>query len=76
MSHRIFLSYSHHDGPFVEAVTKLIRATGTPVFHDMNNIPAGNLAMIRPDILYTARELKSILSQMRDDGWEILLSPG
>jgi len=167
MSCRIFLSYSHHDGPFVEAVAKLIRTTGTPVFRDKDSIPLGatwraliaealegadttivfwskqsansseveaeykqaislnkpiipicldstplpadlsgfngldlspfmrsdegqetevtskrrkydrrNAAMVRPEILYIARELKSLLLEMGYNGWEILLSPG
>ena len=41
MSYRVFFSYSHHDGPFVEAVAELIRATGTHVFRDKDNIPLG-----------------------------------
>jgi len=50
---------------------------GTEVASGRRKYERRNAAIVRPDILlYAARDLKSILSQMRDDGWEILISPG
>lgn len=42
MNYRFFLSYSHHDSLFVEAITELLKTTGISIFRDKENIPLGS----------------------------------
>ena len=41
MNYRFFVSYSHNDRLFVEAITDLLKITGITVFRDKENIPLG-----------------------------------